>query len=130
MKSKLPSPALIVACFALIAALAGTSFASTRNTSSTAETQGVIHVQFVTIPSTSRGNGTARCPRGTRATGGGAYLEGTVSSDDHIIDSEPVIAGKNGFRPQTRGTAMNWHVSYYNPNAEPRRLDVFVICTG
>lgn len=119
------TPALIIACLALLAALAGTSLASRKQTG-----QGTIHTQYVTIPETSIGNGTAHCPSGTRATGGGGYLQGTASYSDHMIDSGPVYARRNAFYPKTVGVAVNWHVTYYNSDTKARSLFVFVICTG
>ena len=88
-----PSPALVVACLALLAALAGTGVASVK-ISQRPSAAGVIHVHPVFVPGTSRGGAIANCPAGTRATGGGAYLEGTPSNDDHIVDSEPAVPDK------------------------------------
>ena len=125
-----PSPALVVACLALLAALAGTGVASVKVIQK-APAVGVIIVKDVFVPANSAGSQIATCPAGQRATGGGAYMEGTPSSDDHIIDSEPAVPDKiNGFRPLLGGRATTWHVTYYNPNAEQRRLHVYAICTG
>ena len=125
-----PSPALVVACLALLAALAGTGVASVK-ISQRPSAAGVIHVHPVFVPGTSRGGAIANCPAGTRATGGGAYLEGTPSNDDHIVDSEPAVPDKiHEFRPLLGGNATTWHATYYNPNTEQRKLDVYVICTG
>ncbi len=125
-----PSPALVVACLALLAALAGTGIASVKVIQKPPAV-GVIVVKDVFVPANSPGGQIATCPAGQRATGGGAYMEGTPSPDDHIIDSEPAVPDKtNGFRPLLGGRATSWHVTYYNPNAEQRRLHVYAICTG
>jgi hypothetical protein len=125
-----PSPALVVACLALLAALAGTGVAAV-DAAKAPPAVGVIVVKDVFVPATSRAGQIATCPKGQRATGGGAYIEGTVSNDDHIIDSEPAVPDKiNGFRPLLGGRATSWHVTYYNPNHEQRRLHVYAICTG
>ncbi len=123
------SPAMIVACLALLVALGGTSIAAGKKT--VVPAVGVIHVKDVDVPGNGTGGGIATCPAGQRATGGGAYMEGTFSEDDHIIDSEPAVPDKiNGFRPLLGGRATTWHVTYSNPNAQSRRLHVYVICTG
>jgi hypothetical protein len=125
-----PSPALVVACLALLAALAGTGVASVKVISKPPAV-GVIVVKDVFVPAISSAGQIATCRAGQRATGGGAYLEGTPSSDDHIIDSEPAVADKiHGFRPVLSGRATSWHVTYFNPNNEQRRLHVWAICTG
>ena len=125
-----PSPALVVACLALLAALGGTGVASV-NVIQKPPAVGVIVVKDVFVPANSKAGQIATCPRGQRATGGGAYLEGTASNDDHIIDSEPAAPDPiNGFKPILRGRATSWHVTYFNPNADQRRLHVFAICTG
>jgi len=125
-----PSPALVVACVALLAALAGTGVASVKVIQKPPAV-GVIVVKDVYLPGTSKGGAIATCPRGHVATGGGAFLEGTASNDDHIVDSEPAVPDKiNGFKPVLRGRATNWHVTYYNPGSEQRLLHVYAICTG
>jgi hypothetical protein len=120
------SPALIVACVALIAALAGTSFAS-----GTASINATVRVAQANIPATSPGSLLVRCPAGKYATGGGGYLAGTPSTDDHLIDSEPARPGtpaQNGFVPITSGRSVGWHVTLFNPNASTRLGTVFVLC--
>ena len=98
-----PSPALVVACLALLAALAGTGVASVK-ISQRPSAAGVIHVHPVFVPGTSRGGAIANCPAGTRATGGGAYLEGTPSNDDHTC----VISW---FMPWCVASRVSWSAS-------------------
>jgi len=125
-----PSPALVIACIALLAALAGTGVASVKVIQKPPAV-GVIVVKDVYLPGQSKGGAISACPRGQRATGGGAYLEGTASNDDHIVDSEPAVPDQiNGFKPVLRGRATTWHVTYYNPGSEQRLLHVYAICTG
>jgi hypothetical protein len=125
-----PSPALVVACLALFAALAGTGIASVKAIQKPPAV-GVIVVKDVNVPGHSKAGQIAACAKGQRATGGGAYMEGVASLDDHIIDSEPAVPDKiNEFKPVLRGRATSWHVTYFNPNTEQRLLHVFVICTG
>lgn len=125
-----PSPALVVACLALFAALAGTGIASV-NAITAPPAVGVIVVKDVYVPGHSKAGQIATCPKGQRATGGGAYLDGVQSMDDHIIDSEPAVADPiNQFKPVLKGRATSWHVTYANPNTEQRTLHVFAICTG
>lgn len=125
-----PSPALVIACLALLAALAGTGVASVKIVQRSSNI-GVMHVKDVFLPGVSAGGAIASCPRGARATGGGAYIEGQPSHDDHIVDSEPAVPDKiNGFRPLLGGYATTWHVTYYNADANQRRLHVWVICTA
>ena len=125
-----PSPALVIACLALLAALGGTSIAAVDRT--TATVNPTVYVKSVNLGETSAGSALAMCPRGKFATGGGAYLAGTQSPDDHLIDSEPARPGtpaQNGFVPTGNGgKAPGWHVTFYNPNATTRLLNVYVIC--
>jgi hypothetical protein len=130
MRLRRPSPALVVACLALLAVLAGTGVASVK-VATAPRVLGTIHVKDVNVPGTNRGGGIASCPAGQRATGGGAYIEGIASNDDHVIDSEPAVPDRiNGFRPVLSGIARSWHVTYYNADAQTRRLHVWVLCTG
>ncbi|MFN2467213.1 MAG: hypothetical protein ABR521_03660 [Gaiellaceae bacterium] len=125
-----PSPALVVACLALLAALGGTGVAAVERT--TATINPTVYVKSVNLGPTSAGSALAMCPRGKFATGGGAYLAGTQSADDHLIDSEPARPGtpaQNGFVPTGNGgKARGWHATFYNPNASTRLLHVYVIC--
>ena len=120
------SPALIVACIALIAALAGTSFAS-----GTASVNPTVYSAQANIGANSPGSLLVRCPAGKYATGGGGYLGGQQSTDDHLMDSEPGKVGtpaQNGFQTIGSGRATGWHVTIYNPNANTRLATVFVLC--
>jgi len=125
-----PSPALVVACVALLAALGGTGVAAVERT--TASVNPRVYVKSVNLGANSTGAAIALCPRGKFATGGGAYLAGTQSSDDHLVSSEPARPGtpaQNGFVPAANGTrSAGWHVTFYNPNASTRLLSVFVVC--
>ncbi len=124
-----PSPSMVVASIALLVALGGTSIAAGKKF--VVPAVGVIHVKDVDVGANSTGGAIAVCPAGQRATGGGAYMEGTPSEADHIVDSEPAVPDKiNGFRPLLGGRATTWHATYSNPNAQTRRLHVYVICTG
>jgi hypothetical protein len=121
-----PSPALLVACLALLAALAGTSFAS-----GTASVNPTVYSAQLNVGANSPGSIVVRCPAGKFATGGGGYLGGQQSADDHLIDSEPGRVGtpaQNGFVPITGGRATGWHVTIYNPNADTRLATAFVVC--
>jgi len=129
---RLPSPALAVACLALLAALAGTSFAAGERSAAVAKPSPVVYVKQANVGANSPGSVIAMCPAGKFATGGGASLTGTQSTDDHMIDSEPARPGtpaQNGFAPTANGAkAPGWHVTFYNPNASTRLLNVYVIC--
>ena len=121
-----PSPALVVACVALLAALAGTSFAS-----QSAPKSPIVVSKPGVIGANSPGSLLVQCPKGRFATGGGFFLDGRQSHDDHAIDSEPAKPGtpaQNGFVPQGAGNPTGWHVTIYNPNADARTGTVYVLC--
>lgn len=131
-----PSPALVVACLALLAALAGTGVAavgSPGGARTSAALPAIVVDKVVGAPGTSTADAVAVCPPGRRATGGGAWLEGSpYSADTHIVDSEPALPGtpaQNGYNPTKNGQVPGgWHATVYNANSSPRRLHVYVLC--
>jgi hypothetical protein len=109
-----PSPALIVAIIALVAATAGSAFAfglSALSNGAKNKTVGVGKLRYVTTtvqdPADQFGpasftNATAQCPAGLKVIGGGIKAE--VVNQDFILDSYPTTTGWTG-RVATGGPA-------------------------
>jgi hypothetical protein len=103
IRKRLPSPAMVVAIIALIAALAGTGVAAAVLTKKKFKEQSVRGpITYVTGPTTNvpdhpqppvRVNAT--CPAGTRVVGGGIKL--SLDDDNFFIDmSYPTTSGWTG----------------------------------
>ena len=92
-----PSPAMVIACLALVLALAGTSIAAIGNNSVGAEELGPVKLRNKERPVPPDENVTAgvKCKRGEQLLGGGATLPGS-NPDEHpsVEQSGPVSARK------------------------------------
>jgi hypothetical protein len=106
---KRPSPAMIVAIVALVAALGGTAVAAGTisvgdfNKKTKQKTVGVGKLTYVTTTTVDDNDGfsptsfktaTATCPSGTHVIGGG--IKGQFPEDDFIFDSYPTSTGWSG----------------------------------
>jgi len=107
--SRRPSPAMVVAAIALVAALGGTAVAAgtisvgdfTKKTKK--KTVGVGKLTYVTTTTvddddnftpTSFKTATATCPSGTQVIGGG--IKGEHPDQDFVFDSYPTATGWSG----------------------------------
>jgi hypothetical protein len=100
-----PSPAMIVAIVALVAALAGTAVAGggflTKKKFKNQAVRGPVTYVTTTTVDTADGFGptafktaSATCPGGTHVIGGG--IKGEFPEDDFIFDSYPTATGWTG----------------------------------
>jgi hypothetical protein len=101
IRKRLPSPAMLVAIVALLAATAGTSWAAiglgALSDGAKNKTVGVGKLTYVTTATTGTGaevDVTARCPNGLRVIGGGIHT--TNPSKDEVEDSHPIVGGWSG----------------------------------
>jgi hypothetical protein len=120
--SRRPSPALIIAVIALVAALGGTAVAGGVLTTKKFKNQAVrgplTYVSTNTdIPNTNSPNNpgvhaAATCPAGTHVVGGGIRLSDKIK--EFVDDSFP--------------TASGWAGTLYNGGTDPLPVTVVAIC--
>ena len=150
-KHSRPSPALVVAVMALVAALAGTAVAQEAGTSAKPVTKKKVkkiadkriskaapglavasagaleEVEYVrsdvvTVPAGLSGGAIATCPEGKVATGGGGAFPGL--SGTNWERSYP----SNGNTNQAGFTA--WEFAIRNQGGQPRNIRAYVICVN
>jgi hypothetical protein len=113
-----PSPALIIAVIALIAALGGTAMASGVLTTKKFKSQAVrgpltYATTTVNVPNTIDGTlVSVSCPAGTHVTGGGIKV--SDEENMYVNDSHPTSAG--------------WAGTVYNGNTGATPATVTAIC--
>jgi hypothetical protein len=120
--SRRPSPAMIIAIVALIAALGGTAiagggFLTTKKFKNQAVRGPVQYISVpITVPATPTTvpEGVATCPTGTKVIGGGAQVT-PVNGTAFIDDSYP--SGGN-----------SWHAKFDNSSATGYTGTVTAIC--
>jgi hypothetical protein len=122
--SRRPSPAVIIAVVALVAALGGTAVAGggflTKKKFKNQALRGPVTyaTSSVDVPSTNGGTGSSgftassSCPPGTHAIGGGVRLSN--EADQYVNDSYP--------------TASGWAATIYNGNDSTLPVSVTAIC--
>jgi hypothetical protein len=100
-----PSPAMIIAVIALVAALGGTAIAGggflTKKKFQNQAVRGPLTYVTTTTQDTNDGftstsfkTATATCPPGTHVVGGG--IKGEFPEDDFVFDSYPTTTGWSG----------------------------------
>jgi hypothetical protein len=121
IQRRLPSPAMVVAVIALIAALGGTATAAKVLTTKKFKNQAVRGpIQYVSTavsvpPTTGLPNGfpvSVACPPGTQVTGGGIKLG--LDQVQFVNDSHPITAG--------------WAGTTYNTGAINHSVTTTAIC--
>jgi hypothetical protein len=91
----------------------------------------IVHVTSVPAPPGTTTSGIAACASGQKATGGGVYLNGTTTDNDHLTTSAPVTpTGATTFNTVADGgTATGWYGSMYSSGPVARTLTIYVICS-
>ena len=91
----------------------------------------IVHLTSVPAPPGTTTSGIAACASGQKATGGGVYLNGNTTDNDHLTTSTPVVTtGATTFNTVTEGgTATGWYGSMYSSGPVARTLTVYVVCS-
>jgi hypothetical protein len=121
--SRRPSPAVIIAVVALVAALGGTAVAGggflTKKKFKNQALRGPVTyaTSAVAVPSTNVPNSTgftasSSCPAGTHAVGGGVKLSN--EADQYVNDSYPTTTG--------------WAATIYNGNDSTLPVTITAVC--
>lgn len=114
-KFRLPSPAIVVACVALLAALSGTAFAQLGDSAPVSST--TVRLAGGELNPTSEGMFQSGCLAGERAIAGGWQQHASgVNKTVFSLDDGPTEDLKA------------WHVYLLNSGDEAARVDVFAVC--
>lgn len=114
-KFRLPSPAIVVACVALLAALSGTAFAQMGESAPISAT--TVRLAGGEINAMGEGSFRSGCLGGERAIAGGWQQHASgINKGVFSLDDGPSEDLKS------------WHVYLVNASDEPARVDVFAVC--
>jgi hypothetical protein len=114
-KFRLPSPAIVVACVALLAALSGTAFAQLGESAPIGST--TVRLAGGEINLTSEGMFPVGLPRG-RAGDQGGWQQHASGANKLVFSLD------NGPTEDLKA----WHVYLINVGDEVERVDVFAVC--
>jgi len=114
-KLRLPSPAIVVACVALLAAMSGTAFAQLGESAPVSST--TVRLAGGDVNGTAEGSFRSGCLAGERAIAGGWQQHASGSN-------KSVLSLDDGPTEDLRA----WQVYLINVGDEPARVDVFAVC--
>lgn len=89
---------------------------------------GVARTELV-VGGNSQAGGSATCPAGQRATGGGVGAA-NFSPTDQVIHSGPVDADLNFSTITTGETPTGWYVRYFNAEFQVKPIQIYAICAA